>query len=214
MLSPLVSTRGLYLWILNCVSITMELSCTLLNPMVNPPAPVAHQKGTWSCRPLSLVSLGQSLPWIAYPCCFGTITFPTCTWLCQTSKKTVVVLASFPMAPHSVCLQLSRRLVLTGWGAHPNCNLILNCAGSSRHFLRQKLQDGKRISSSELAKRPMCNIRWNRWCITRGTQPGKRLLCLEARSYNKSHPSPKAYCFSEIDDQKPFLIVWILAWLS
>jgi hypothetical protein len=35
---------------------------------------------------------------------------------------------------------------------------------------------------------------------------------LESRSYNKSYPSTKAYCFSEIDDRKPFLVVRIPAW--
>jgi hypothetical protein len=38
------------------------------------------------------------------------------------------------------------------------------------------------------------------------------VLHLESRSYNKSYPSPKAYCFSEIDDRKPFLVVQIPAW--
>jgi hypothetical protein len=61
-------------------------------------------------------------------------------------------------------------------------------------------------------KRPLCNIHQNRWCITRGTQLKRMVLPLESRSYNKSYPSPKAYCFSEIDDRKPFLVVQILAW--
>jgi hypothetical protein len=52
----------------------------------------------------------------------------------------------------------------------------------------------------------MCNIRRNGWHITRDTQPERRVLPLESRGYNKSHPSPKAYCFSKIDDQKHFLI--------
>jgi hypothetical protein len=39
---------------------------------------------------------------------------------------------------------------------------------------------------------------------------GKKVLPLEFRSYNKSHPSPKASHFSEIDDWKPFLVVQIL----
>jgi hypothetical protein len=63
-------------------------------------------------------------------------------------------------------------------------------------------------------KGPMCNIHRNGWRITRGTQPERSVLPLESRSYNKSYPSPKAYCFSEIDDRKSFLIVRILAWLS
>jgi hypothetical protein len=52
-------------------------------------------------------------------------------------------------------LKLSRALLLTGWRALPNCNLVLNCVGSSWRFLRQNLQDGKHISSLELAKRLM-----------------------------------------------------------
>jgi hypothetical protein len=30
---------------------------------------------------------------------------------------------------------------------------------------------------------------------------------LESHSYNKSHPSPKASCFSKTDERKPFLVV-------
>jgi hypothetical protein len=114
----------------------------------------------------------------------------------------------------SICVKLSRGLVLTSWWAHPNCSIILNCAGSFRCFLRQKLQDGKRNSSSELAKRPMCNIRQNGWRITRGTQLERRMLPMESHSYNKSYPSPKAYCCSKIDDQKSFLVVQIPVWPS
>jgi hypothetical protein len=68
------------------------------------------------------------------------------------------MLASFHMTPNSLCANLSHMLVLTGWWARPNCNLALNCAGSSRHFLRQKLQDGKCISSSKLAKYPYASF--------------------------------------------------------
>jgi hypothetical protein len=49
-------------------------------------------------------------------------------------------------------------LVLTGWRAHLNCNLVLNCAGSRRRFLRRKLQDGRRISLSELEKGPCASF--------------------------------------------------------
>jgi hypothetical protein len=104
-------------------------------------------------------------------------------------------------------LKLSRGLVLTGWRARPNCNLVLNCVGSPRRLLRQMLQDGKHISFSESAKRPMCNIHQNGWRITRGTQLERRVLPLESRSYNKSHPSPKTHCFSKIDERKQLLIV-------
>jgi hypothetical protein len=37
----------------------------------------------------------------------------------------------------------------------------------------------------------MCNIHQNGWRITWGTQLERRVLPLESRSYNKSHPSPK-----------------------
>jgi hypothetical protein len=164
-------------------------------------------RGNWLWRPLSLVLLGQSLPWIGYPCSFRTITFLACTWLCQTSKTTVAILASFPMAPHSLCLQLSHGSVLTGWRARSNCNLVLSCTGSSRCFISQKLQDGKHISFSKSMKRPLCNIHRNRWCITRGTQSERMVLPLESHSYNKSHPRPKAFFFTEIDDRKHFLVV-------
>jgi hypothetical protein len=60
--------------------------------------------------------------------------------------------------PNSSCVKLSRGLVLTGWRAHPNCNIVLNCAGSPRRFLRQKLQDGMRISLSELVKGPCASF--------------------------------------------------------
>jgi hypothetical protein len=60
-----------------------------------------------------------------------------------------------------------------------------------RRFLRQKLQDGKRISSSRLVKGPMCIIRQNGWRITQDTQLERRVLCLESHCYNKLHPDPK-----------------------
>jgi hypothetical protein len=56
------------------------------------------------------------------------------------------------MTPKFLMLKLSHVLVLTGWWAISNRNLVLNCAGSSRHFLRQKLQDEKCIPLSESAK--------------------------------------------------------------
>jgi hypothetical protein len=42
-----------------------------------------------------------------------------------------------------------------------------------------------------ISKRPLCIIHQNGWCITRGTQMERKLLCLESRCYNKSHPGPK-----------------------
>jgi hypothetical protein len=43
----------------------------------------------------------------------------------------------------------------------------------------------------KISKRPMCNIHRNRWYITRGTQPERRVLRLECLCYNKWHPGPK-----------------------
>jgi hypothetical protein len=65
---------------------------------------------------------------------------------------------SWNMDPSFLVSKLSCKLVLTGWQAHPNCNLVLNCAGSPRHFLRQKLQDGRHISLLELAKGPCASF--------------------------------------------------------
>jgi hypothetical protein len=76
--------------------------------------------------------------------------------------------------------------------------------------LKTKVIRWKVHSFSEPVKRPMCNIHQNRWHVTRGMQPERRVLPLESCSYNKSHPSPEAYCFSKIDERKPFLVVRIL----
>jgi hypothetical protein len=71
-------------------------------------------KGSWSWHRLSLVPLAQSLPWIAYPCCFGTITFLAYTWPCRTSKAPVAILASFPMAP-SFLVSAAKSRVCSDW---------------------------------------------------------------------------------------------------
>jgi hypothetical protein len=52
----------------------------------------------------------------------------------------------------------------------------------------------------------MCIIHRNGWHITRVMQPKRRMSHLEPHSYNKSHPSPKAYCFSKSVDKKPLLV--------
>jgi hypothetical protein len=54
--------------------------------------------------------------------------------------------------------KLSHGLDLPGWRVLPNSNLVLNCAGSSRCFLRQKLQEGMRVSLLELAKGPCASF--------------------------------------------------------
>jgi hypothetical protein len=76
--------------------------------------------------------------------------------------------------------------------------------------LKTKVARWKRLSLEPM-KRPLWHIRRNGWRNTQGTQLERRVLPLESHSYNKLNPSPKAYCFLEIDDRKPFLIVRILA---
>jgi hypothetical protein len=111
------------------------------------------------------------------------------------------------MTPKFLVLKLSHGLVLIAWWAHPNYNIVLNCAGSPTLFLRQKLTDGKRISSSEFAKRPMCNIHRNEWRITQGMQPERSVLRLESYCYNKSGAIPMLSTSPRHDDWKPFLVV-------
>jgi hypothetical protein len=90
-------------------------------------------------------------------------------------------------------VKLSHGLVLTSWGAHPNCNLVLSCTGSPMHLLRQKLQDEKRT-------------RQNEWRITQGTQPERRVLPLESRSNNKSNSSSKSIASLRLAEQEHFLV--------
>jgi hypothetical protein len=117
------------------------------------------------------------------------------------------------MTPCSIGVKLSRGLILTSCWARPNCDLVSNCAGLPKRLLRQTLQDGNRISFAGSAKRPMCNIRQNEWCIIRGMQLERIMSYLESRSYNKSYHSPKSYRFSEMDNRKHFSSCPILAWL-
>jgi hypothetical protein len=59
---------------------------------------------------------------------------------------------------------------------------------------------------SEYVQRPLCNIYRNGWRITQGTQLERWVSPLESRSYNKSYPSPKAYCFAKTSERKHPLI--------
>jgi hypothetical protein len=145
---------------------------------------------------------------------FGPVTPPYPDMVMPCPKDTHHNPSKLPMTPCFLGRKLSRGLVLSDCWDRPNCNIVLNCVGSSRRLLRQKLQDGKCIFFSESVKRLLCNIRQNGWCITRGMQPERRVLPLKSRNYNKLYPSPKAYCFSETDDQKSFPVVRILAWFS
>jgi hypothetical protein len=58
-------------------------------------------------------------------------------------------------------------------------------------LLKTKLARWKSHFLSGISKRPLCIIHRNRWRITQGTQPERRVLCLESHCYNKSHPDPK-----------------------
>jgi hypothetical protein len=88
-----------------------------------------------------------------------------------------------------------------------SCNLFWTHSISlPKHFLRQKLLDGKCISSSELAKRLLCDIRRNGWRITRGTQPERKILCLESHCY-KLCPGPTLSTSLRLDEHKLFCVV-------
>jgi hypothetical protein len=122
--------------------------------------------------------------------------------------------ANFCTTPNSLCAKLSHGLALTGWGARPNCNLVLNCASSPRRLLRQKLQDGKCISFSESTKRPMCNIHRNRWRITRGTEPEEG-CCPWSLVATTSHIiALKLTASLRLMGGSLSSLFWILAWLS
>jgi hypothetical protein len=56
-----------------------------------------------------------------------------------------------------------------------------------------------------IGKRPMCIIRRNGWCITRGTQSKRRMSHMESRYYNESDPGPKALASPNLDERKSFL---------
>jgi hypothetical protein len=209
-LFPLFSTRGLCHWILNCVGVILEPTWTLLNRNVNHFAPSVHQGALDRVAP----PIGSTKPIVTFSALKDTA---ACAYseICDTSRSKHGLLSlerhrcsasKFSYDSNSLWAKLSHGLVLTSWRAHPNYNLILNYAGSPKRFLRWKSQDGRRVSS-EFEKRPLCNIRRNGWHITQGTQPERWLLPLESRSYNKSYSRPKAYCFSKIDERKPFLVV-------
>jgi hypothetical protein len=94
------------------------------------------------------------------------------------------------MTPNPLCLRLSQGLVRTSGWALPNCNLVLNYAGSPRCFLRWNVQDGKlNLLHWKLARGLICNLLLNGWHTTWGTQlgiiatashvPALRLACLQ-----------------------------------
>jgi hypothetical protein len=58
----------------------------------------------------------------------------------------------------------------------------------------------------KLAKRSHIQLRSNGWHITRGTQPERRVLCLESCCYNKSDPGPKPIASPNLDEHKPLLV--------
>jgi hypothetical protein len=76
----------------------------------------------------------------------------------------------------------------------------------SQALLKTKFARWRAHFLVRISKIPMCIIHRNRWCTTWGKQPERGVSYLESQSYNKSHPSPNAYGFSKIDDQKSFLV--------
>jgi hypothetical protein len=58
----------------------------------------------------------------------------------------------------------------------------------------------------KLAKRSHLQLLLNGWRITRGTQPKRRVLCLESYCYNMSDPDPKPIASPNLDELKPLLV--------
>jgi hypothetical protein len=152
----------------------------------------------------------------AFPkCCFDYAQNPeTVALLClnmamSDPKDTCRNVSKLLNDPNSLSAKLSHRLVLTGWWTRPNYNLVLNCAGLSKRFLRQKLQDGRCIVPSEFTKSSLCSIHQNGWHIAWGTQLERWVLCLESRCYNKSHSGPKLMVQHPTLKQGWSVLAWI-----
>jgi hypothetical protein len=58
----------------------------------------------------------------------------------------------------------------------------------------------------KLAKRSHLHLLPNGWRISRGTQPERRMLCLESYCYNKSDSGPKSTASLRLDSRKSFLV--------
>jgi hypothetical protein len=111
----LVSSRALYLWLLNCVGITLKLPWTPLNHMVNSPAPFTPLKGTWGCHPFSSAPLGQSWPGYTHPCLFWTVTPPCPDMARPCFKDTCHNPSKLSHDASSIGVKLSCVIVLTSW---------------------------------------------------------------------------------------------------
>jgi hypothetical protein len=187
----------------------LSVSVNLSSPSVHQGAPDCVSPPIGSTKPIiTLIILPLRV------CILRSVTLLDLNMTLSALKDTTVVLARFPMILNP-CVEAKLR-VSSDW---------LVSSSKLQHYLelcrftqvlRQKLQDEKRISFSESVKRHMCNVHQNGWRITRGTQPERKLLPLESHSYNKSHPSLRAYCFSKIDDQRHILvcIIFYLTFLN
>jgi hypothetical protein len=58
-------------------------------------------------------------------------------------------------------------------------------------LLKTKVARWKAHFLNEISKRPLRIIHQNRWHISRGTQPERKMLWQDSSRYNQSHPSPK-----------------------
>jgi hypothetical protein len=58
----------------------------------------------------------------------------------------------------------------------------------------------------KITKRSHLHLHPNGWHITRGTQPDRRVLCLESYCYNKSDSGPKSTASLRLDEHKHFLV--------
>jgi hypothetical protein len=197
----------------------------MLNPLVS------------SCKyfhaPLSIECWTfMSITWVPWTCPLLFYKFHWSLYTTVTSLTTIILdnqditsqlsheHLSFSISKHDhscgcdhalfLVFKLSYRLVQTGWWAHPNDNLILNCAGSPRCFLRTKVARWKEHFLIGISKRPLCITRRNGWRITRGTQPKRRMLHLESCCYSKSHSGLKFTSSLKLDDHKSFLVCFKL----
>jgi hypothetical protein len=152
-LVSLVSSNWLWPW--SCVEL-------LLNHIVNPQCSLAHQVTPNRVAHPSLALLSQFLPRKVHFHLFCTHrTIPlnlTKSWHKGNPSQ---YSQPFSGVLDSSYLKWGCGLVLTSWWAISNCNLVLNCVGSPRHFLRRCLQDGKHNPSLEFSKEvPIVTFSW------------------------------------------------------
>jgi hypothetical protein len=92
------------------------------------------------------------------------------------------------LAPCNPCLfvvlgKTNRRFIFYWLMSCPNCNLILNCVGSTWASL-DRIARWETPFPLELAREFDYHTHPNGWCITRGTQPKGKMSCLGSHCYD------------------------------